>query len=81
MIEKSYSFVLVILSVVVALIGAYVAVEIAQRAHASEGRRRIAWSCAGALVLGLGIWSMHFVGMLALNMPMLLPCSHRSSQR
>ncbi|HEY3114866.1 MAG TPA: MHYT domain-containing protein [Gemmatimonadaceae bacterium] len=72
MIQKSYSFVLVILSVVVALIGAYVAVEIAQRAHASEGRRRIAWSCAGALVLGLGIWSMHFVGMLALNLPMLV---------
>src|SRR2546430_322704 len=72
MIQKSYSFVLVILSVVVALIGAYVAVEIAQRTHASEGRRRIAWSCAGTLVLGLGIWSMHCVGMLALNLPMLV---------
>jgi len=72
MIQKSYSFVLVILSIVVALIGAYVAVEIVQRAHASEGRRRIAWTVGGALVLGLGIWSMHFVGMLALNVPMLV---------
>jgi PAS domain S-box-containing protein len=69
MIEKSYSLSLVILSVVVATLGAYVAVEIAQRARAAEGRRRIVWTLGGALALGLGIWSMHFVGMLALRLP------------
>ena len=72
MIPKSYSFVLVILSVVVATLGAYVAVEIAQRVRATEGRRRFLWTCVGALVLGLGIWSMHFVGILALNLPVLV---------
>ncbi|MDP9202410.1 MAG: ATP-binding protein [Gemmatimonadota bacterium] len=73
MIETSYSFGLVVLSVVVATIGAYVAVEIAQRVRAAEGRRRrILWTCGGALALGLGIWSMHFVGMLALHLPVLV---------
>ncbi|MDP9206763.1 MAG: ATP-binding protein [Gemmatimonadota bacterium] len=69
MIEKSYNFPLVILSVVVATIGAYVAIEIAQRVRVTGGRRRILWSCVGALALGLGIWSMHFVGMIALRLP------------
>ena len=69
MIDKSYSLVLVILSVVVATISAYVAIEIAQRVRTAESRRRILWTYGGALALGLGIWSMHFVGMLALHLP------------
>jgi PAS domain S-box-containing protein len=67
MTEHSYSIALVILSVVVATIGAYVAIEIARRARAAEGRPRLLWTCGGALAMGLGIWSMHFVGMLALH--------------
>jgi PAS domain S-box-containing protein len=69
MIDKSYSLALVLLSVLVATLGAYVAVEIAQRARAARGRRHLVWICGGALALGLGIWSMHFVGMLALQLP------------
>jgi PAS domain S-box-containing protein len=72
MIEKTYDIVLVILSVVVATIGAYVAVEIAQRVRTAGGRRRILWTGGGALAMGLGIWSMHFVGMLALHLPILV---------
>ncbi|MFL5545782.1 MAG: MHYT domain-containing protein [Gemmatimonadaceae bacterium] len=69
MMEKSYSLGLIILSVVVAAMGAYVAVEIAQRVRASEGRRRVFWTYGGAFAMGIGIWSMHFVGLLALRLP------------
>lgn len=72
MIEQSYSPALVILSVLIATIGAYVAVEIAQRVRAAERRRRAFWVSGGALAMGLGIWSMHFVGMLALHLPVLI---------
>jgi PAS domain S-box-containing protein len=72
MIDKSYSLALVILSAVVATIGAYVAIEIAQRVRTAESRRRILWTYAGALALGLAIWSTHFVGILALNLPVLV---------
>ncbi|HEX9383599.1 MAG TPA: MHYT domain-containing protein [Gemmatimonadaceae bacterium] len=72
MIQQSYSLGLVLFSIVVATLGAYVAVEIAQRVRADHGRRRILWTCGGALSLGLGIWSMHFVGMLALQLPVLI---------
>jgi PAS domain S-box-containing protein len=72
MIQQSYSLGLVIFSVVVAALGAYVAVEIAQRVRVAHGRRRLFWTGGGALALGLGIWSMHFVGMLALQLPVLV---------
>ena len=68
MIDTSYNSALVILSVAVATLGAYVAVEIAQRVHAGQSPRRTLWTYGGALALGLGIWSMHFVGMLALQL-------------
>jgi PAS domain S-box-containing protein len=69
MMDKTYNIALVVLSVVVAAVGAYVAVEIAQRVRTAGIRRRIVWTCVGALAMGLGIWSMHFVGMLALTLP------------
>ncbi|GAC1485757.1 MAG: hypothetical protein NVS1B5_07670 [Gemmatimonadaceae bacterium] len=72
MVEKTYDIALVILSVVVATIGAYVAVEIAQRVRTAGRRRRILWTSSAALAMGLGIWSMHFVGMLALHLPVLV---------
>ena len=68
MIETSYSVGLVTLSVVVATMGAYVAIETAQRIR-TERHRRFLWTCCGALAMGVGIWTMHFVGMLALQMP------------
>jgi len=72
MIQHSYSLSLVVLSVVVATIGAYVAVEIAQRLQTVWTRRRVLWIFAGALAFGLGIWTMHFVGMLAMQLPILI---------
>jgi PAS domain S-box-containing protein len=69
MMDKSYNIALVVLSVVVATLGGYVAVEIAQRIRNAGMRHRIPWTCGGALAMGLGIWSMHFVGMLALTLP------------
>ncbi|MFN2636755.1 MAG: MHYT domain-containing protein [Gemmatimonadaceae bacterium] len=72
MIAKSYNLALVILSVVVATLGAFVAIEIAQRVRAGTGKRRLLWTGGGALAMGLGIWSMHFVGMIALHLPTLI---------
>ena len=69
MLDQSYSLNLVVLSVLIATIGAYVAIEIALRVRAAVRRRRLIWIYGGALAMGLGIWSMHFVGMLALHLP------------
>jgi len=60
---------LVALSVIVASFGGYVALDLA--AHAHEARRgRNLWLGGAALAMGAGIWSMHFIGMLAFRAPM-----------
>ena len=67
--QTSYDYGLVVLSVVLAMFASYAALEIAGRVASSRGRLRALWLSCGAVVMGLGIWATHYVGMLALNMP------------
>jgi NO-binding membrane sensor protein with MHYT domain len=61
---------IVVLSIVVAIFASYVALDLASRIAASRGRRAARyWLAGGALSMGTGIWSMHFIGMLALHLP------------
>ncbi|WP_119679632.1 sensor histidine kinase [Indioceanicola profundi] len=67
-----YDPALVMLSIVIAIAGAFVALDLAHRARESDrgGRQSaVRWLTAAALAMGAGIWSMHFVGMLAFRMP------------
>jgi diguanylate cyclase len=61
---------LVALSIAVAIVAGYLALDLAQRSAGSAGWARRAWIGAGGVALGMGIWSMHFIGMLALKMAM-----------
>ncbi|HKN37454.1 MAG TPA: MHYT domain-containing protein [Terriglobales bacterium] len=64
-----YDYRLVALSVVIAICAAYAALELAGRITAASGRVRSAWLAGGATAMGLGIWSMHYIGMLAFSLP------------
>jgi diguanylate cyclase len=66
----TYSLPLVLLSIVVASIASYVALDLVSRVVATQGTRASRyWLFGGALSMGTGIWSMHFVGMLAFQLP------------
>jgi NO-binding membrane sensor protein with MHYT domain/two-component sensor histidine kinase len=66
----AYNGWLVGISVVVAIVSSYVALDLASRVTASRGRRTaLWWLTGGAVSMGSGIWSMHFIGMLALILP------------
>jgi len=65
----SYDYRLVTLSVVIAVCAAYAALDLAGRTTASRGRVRLVWLASGAAAMGLGIWSMHYIGMLAFLLP------------
>lgn len=70
--DTSYNFYLVAISLGVAMIATYVSVDLASRIqHAPQSQKRD-WLFAGALVLGMGIWTMHFIGMLAMQAPVRL---------
>lgn len=65
----SYDYRLVALSVLIAICAAYAALDLASRVTAATGRVRLAWLACGAIAMGLGIWSMHYIGMLAFSLP------------
>lgn len=67
----SWNYGLVALSLITAIIGSYVALYFAGKLRTSErDQQRLLWTILGASTMGLAIWSMHFVGMLAMTMPM-----------
>ena len=63
---------LVVLSVLIAIIGSFATLDHAQRMRATSGRPARLWGVAGSIVLGMTIWGMHFVGMLAFHLPVPL---------
>jgi len=69
----NYNFWLVLLSIVVAVFVSYTALNLSSRVarSASKPSARF-WLAGGALSMGCGIWSMHFVGMLAFSLPIAL---------
>jgi diguanylate cyclase (GGDEF)-like protein/PAS domain S-box-containing protein len=65
-----YDPVLVSLSVAVAIFASYASLLVSQHvASATVAASRRKWLAVGGLCMGLGIWAMHFVGMLAFNLP------------
>ncbi|MFP5227303.1 MAG: response regulator [Acidobacteriota bacterium] len=65
----TYDLRLVAASVFIAILAAYAALDLAGRVTASRGAVRAIWLGGGAFALGLGIWSMHYVGMEAFRLP------------
>ena len=64
-----YDFRLVTVSVLIAVLAAYSALDLAGRVTSARGISRFAWLSGGALAMGLGIWSMHYMGMEAFRLP------------
>lgn len=65
----NYDFILVTLSLVVAIFASYAALLVSQYVATTTAIRRRLWITGGSLCLGTGIWAMHFVGMLAFTLP------------
>src|SRR5580693_1884631 len=64
-----YDYRLVALSVFLALLAAYAALDLAGRVTSARGITRLLWLSCGAIAMGTGIWSMHYVGMEAFHLP------------
>lgn len=65
----NHHFSLVIFSLLLAIISSYTALDLAGRVTVAQGQARRLWLAGGAIAMGIGIWSMHFVAMLAYEMP------------
>src|ERR1700754_1738230 len=70
---SSYNPALVALSIAVATLASYTALDLASRISLlAAARQRHRWLAGGAAAMGVGIWSMHFIGMLAFSLPIPL---------
>jgi PAS domain S-box-containing protein len=65
----SYNYALVALSVFIAMVASYAALDLAGRVTATGGWTKAVWLMGGAVAMGTGIWSMHYIGMLAFILP------------
>ncbi|HEX5870549.1 MAG TPA: MHYT domain-containing protein, partial [Longimicrobium sp.] len=72
--KGSHNAALVAFSILIAILASYTALALSARVYAASGRFRAAWLAGGSVALGIGIWSMHFVGMLSYRLP--VPASY-----
>ena len=70
----AYNSSLVALSVLISVLASFTALDLGSRVQAATGSSRVAWLSAAAAAMGAGIWSMHFVAMLAFALP--IPVSY-----
>ncbi|MGE8096995.1 putative bifunctional diguanylate cyclase/phosphodiesterase [Pseudomonas fluorescens] len=72
MLIGSYSPALVLISLCVAILASYTALDLTGRIATAKGHAVHFWTAGGALAMGIGVWSMHFIGMLAFRLPLIL---------
>lgn len=64
-IDTNYAYYIVALSILIAILSSYSGLNIAAKISIAYGKLKFFWILLGAIVMGCGIWSMHFIGMLA----------------
>ncbi|GAB6141496.1 hypothetical protein JCM14076_22250 [Methylosoma difficile] len=67
--DGMYDFNLVMLSIMIACVASYTALDLMSHMHQSTRKSFWIWMLGSALAMGGGVWSMHFVGMLAFHLP------------
>uniref|UniRef100_UPI0028A21C91 MHYT domain-containing protein n=1 Tax=Pantoea sp. CTOTU49201 TaxID=2953855 RepID=UPI0028A21C91 len=72
MLLVTWDSVLVTVSLIVAFIAAFTALDTAGRVAVSRGCLAKLWLIGGGTAMGIGVWAMHFIGMLAMMMPMTM---------
>ncbi len=68
-VQTHHDTALVVLSYLIAVVASFTALDMTERLRTSAHSARRFWHLGAALVLGGGVWSMHFIGMLAYRAP------------
>ena len=65
--HHQHNYYLVTLSFIIAMFASYTALDLVSSLSSSKGKIKWLWLIGGSLAMGIGIWSMHFIGMLAFS--------------
>ncbi|MCP3764799.1 EAL domain-containing protein [Domibacillus sp. A3M-37] len=63
---------LVVLSYIIAFMASLTALDLARRVNFSKGWKKKIWLISGSCAMGIGIWAMHFIAMLAFKLPVAI---------
>ncbi|QPF44286.1 hypothetical protein GO004_06850 [Bacillus subtilis] len=66
-IHVTYNTTLICLSFLIACTASYISLELSRKVTINKGLKSKIWLIGGSLIMGFGIWSMHFVGMMAVH--------------
>ncbi len=69
---ENYNIPLVLFSVCIAFLASYTAVDLALRINSATGRARKFWYVSESIALGVGVWGVYFIGMLAFKLPVFV---------
>lgn len=72
MLVTTYDSFTVIVSILVAMLASFTALDMAGRVATSTGKVALVWLLGGGFAMGVGIWAMHFIGMLSMTMEMVM---------
>ncbi|MEZ3500711.1 putative bifunctional diguanylate cyclase/phosphodiesterase [Pantoea sp. KPR_PJ] len=72
MLVTTYNSFTVIVSILVAMLASFTALDMAGRVATSTGKVALVWLLGGGFAMGVGIWAMHFIGMLSMTMEMVM---------
>lgn len=72
MLPVTWDSVLICVSLIVVFIASFTALDTAGRVAVSRGWSARFWLLVGGIAMGIGVWAMHFIGMLAMMMPMMM---------
>jgi diguanylate cyclase (GGDEF)-like protein/PAS domain S-box-containing protein len=67
--HSTYDYWMVALSIVLATVASFAVFDLVSRIRSAQGSARVLWLAFAAASMGLGIWAMHYVGMLAFSLP------------
>ena len=72
MLPVTWDSVLICVSLIVVFIASFTALDTAGRVAVSRGWSARFWLLVGGIAMGIGVWAMHFIGMLAMMLPMMM---------
>ena len=72
MLPVTWDSVLICVSLIVVFIASFTALDTAGRVAVTRGWSARFWLLVGGIAMGIGVWAMHFIGMLAMMMPMMM---------
>jgi diguanylate cyclase len=75
---SNYNFLLVLLSIITSIVSSYAVFDLLSRARGTKGKKKFIWLICSGFILGIGMWSVHFVGLFSIRLPFSIEYRFRS---